>query len=43
LPALIETLRAVEQRQLRVHVVETRKPFAVRRVAAVQLRGEFSL
>ncbi len=26
LPALIETLRAIEQRQLRVHVVETRKP-----------------
>ena len=26
MPALIETLRAVEQRQLRVHVVETRKP-----------------
>jgi ATP-dependent Lhr-like helicase len=24
--ALIETLRAIEQRQLRVHVVETRKP-----------------
>jgi len=26
LPALIETLRAIELRQLRVHVVETRKP-----------------
>ena len=26
MPALIETLRALEQRQLRVHVVETRKP-----------------
>ncbi len=26
LPALIETLRGIEQRQLRVHVVETRKP-----------------
>ncbi len=26
LPALIETLRAIEQRQLRIHVVETRKP-----------------
>jgi ATP-dependent Lhr-like helicase len=26
MPALIETLRAVEQRQLLVHVVETRKP-----------------
>ena len=26
MPALIETLRAIEQRQLRVHVVETRKP-----------------
>jgi len=26
MPALVETLRAVEQRQLRVHVVETRKP-----------------
>jgi ATP-dependent helicase Lhr and Lhr-like helicase len=26
MPALIETLRAVEQRQVRVHVVETRKP-----------------
>jgi len=26
MPALIETLRAVEQRQLRVHVVETRTP-----------------
>jgi ATP-dependent Lhr-like helicase len=26
MPALIETLRMVEQRQLRVHVVETRKP-----------------
>jgi len=26
MPALIETLRAVEQRQLRVHVVETQKP-----------------
>ena len=25
-PALIETLRAIEQRQLRVHVVETQKP-----------------
>jgi ATP-dependent Lhr-like helicase len=30
MPALIETLRAIEQRQLRVHVVDTRKasPFA---------------
>jgi ATP-dependent Lhr-like helicase len=30
MPALVETLRAIEQRQLRVHVVETRKasPFA---------------
>ena len=26
MPALIESLRAIEQRQLRVHVVETRKP-----------------
>jgi ATP-dependent Lhr-like helicase len=26
MPALIETLRAIEQRQLRVHVVETNKP-----------------
>jgi len=26
MPALFETLRAVEQRQLRVHVVDTRKP-----------------
>jgi ATP-dependent Lhr-like helicase len=26
MPALVETLRAVEQRQLRVHVAETRKP-----------------
>ena len=26
MPALIETLRAIEQRQLRVHFVETRKP-----------------
>ena len=26
MPALIETLRAIEQRQFRVHVVETRKP-----------------
>ncbi|MFP5237977.1 MAG: DEAD/DEAH box helicase [Acidobacteriota bacterium] len=26
MPALIETLRAIQQRQLRVHVVETRKP-----------------
>jgi ATP-dependent Lhr-like helicase len=26
MPALIETLRAIERRQLRVHVVETRKP-----------------
>jgi ATP-dependent Lhr-like helicase len=26
MPALIDTLRAVEQRQLRVHVVETQKP-----------------
>jgi ATP-dependent Lhr-like helicase len=26
MPALIETLRAIEQRQLRVHIVETRKP-----------------
>jgi len=26
MPALIETLRAIEQRQLRVHVVETQKP-----------------
>jgi ATP-dependent Lhr-like helicase len=26
MPALIETLRAIEQHQLRVHVVETRKP-----------------
>jgi ATP-dependent Lhr-like helicase len=26
MPALIETLRAIEQRQVRVHVVETRKP-----------------
>jgi ATP-dependent Lhr-like helicase len=26
MPALIETLRAIEQRQLRVHVVETRTP-----------------
>ena len=26
MPALIETLRAVEQRQLRIHVVETHKP-----------------
>jgi ATP-dependent helicase Lhr and Lhr-like helicase len=26
MPALIETLRAIEQRQLRVHVVETRRP-----------------
>jgi ATP-dependent helicase Lhr and Lhr-like helicase len=26
MPALIEMLRAIEQRQLRVHVVETRKP-----------------
>ena len=26
MPALIETLRAIEQRHLRVHVVETRKP-----------------
>jgi len=26
MPALIETLRAIEQRQLRVHVVETKKP-----------------
>ena len=26
MPALIETLRAIEQRQLRVHVVETTKP-----------------
>ena len=26
MPALLETLRAIEQRQFRVHVVETRKP-----------------
>jgi ATP-dependent Lhr-like helicase len=26
MPAVLETLRAIEQRQLRVHVVETRKP-----------------
>jgi ATP-dependent Lhr-like helicase len=26
MPALIETLRGIEQRQLRVHVVDTRKP-----------------
>jgi len=26
MPALIETLRAIEQRQVRMHVVETRKP-----------------
>ena len=26
MPALVETLRLIEQRQLRVHVVETRKP-----------------
>jgi ATP-dependent Lhr-like helicase len=26
MPALLETLRGIEQRQLRVHVVETRKP-----------------
>jgi ATP-dependent helicase Lhr and Lhr-like helicase len=26
MPALIETLRAIEQRQLRIHVAETRKP-----------------
>ncbi|HEV2135214.1 MAG TPA: DEAD/DEAH box helicase [Terracidiphilus sp.] len=26
MPALIETLRAIEQRQVRLHVVETRKP-----------------
>ena len=26
MPALIETLRAIEQRQIRVHLVETRKP-----------------
>jgi ATP-dependent Lhr-like helicase len=26
MPALLETLRAIEQRQIRVHVVETRKP-----------------
>ena len=26
MPALIETLRAIERRQIRVHVVETRKP-----------------
>ncbi|MGH9605637.1 MAG: Lhr family helicase [Terracidiphilus sp.] len=26
MPALVETLRAIEQRQLRVHIVETRKP-----------------
>jgi ATP-dependent Lhr-like helicase len=26
MPALIETLRAIEQRQVRVHIVETRKP-----------------
>jgi ATP-dependent Lhr-like helicase len=26
MPALLETLRAIEQRRLRVHVVETRKP-----------------
>jgi ATP-dependent helicase Lhr and Lhr-like helicase len=26
MPALIETLRAIEQRQLRIHIVETRKP-----------------
>ena len=26
MPALVETLRAIEHRQLRVHVVETRKP-----------------
>ncbi|HXE09141.1 MAG TPA: hypothetical protein VN612_14665, partial [Acidobacteriaceae bacterium] len=26
MPALVETLRAIEQRQLRVHVVETNKP-----------------
>ena len=26
MPALIETLRAIEQRQIRVHVVDTRKP-----------------
>jgi ATP-dependent Lhr-like helicase len=26
MPALVETLRAIEQRQLRVHLVETRKP-----------------
>jgi ATP-dependent Lhr-like helicase len=26
MPALLETLRAIEQRQLRVHVVDTRKP-----------------
>jgi ATP-dependent Lhr-like helicase len=26
MPALIETLRAIEQRQVRVHVIETRKP-----------------
>jgi ATP-dependent Lhr-like helicase len=26
MPALIETLRAIEQRQIRVHVAETRKP-----------------
>jgi ATP-dependent helicase Lhr and Lhr-like helicase len=26
MPALLETLRAIEQRQLRVHTVETRKP-----------------
>jgi ATP-dependent Lhr-like helicase len=26
MPALVETLRAIEQRQLRIHVVDTRKP-----------------
>ena len=41
MPALIETLRAIEQRQLRVHVVETRKPSPFAVFAAVQLRGQF--
>ncbi len=43
MPSLIEILRAIEQRQLRVHVVETRKPSPFACFPALQLRGEFCL
>ncbi len=42
MPALIETLRGIEQRQLRVHVVDTRTPSPFAAVAAVQLRRRTS-